>query len=92
MFETLAMATLAFRGEKGEDVLSNQKEVDKYRVCSGDNFSVFGPWLGYHTNGSGGVDPHEIEPWSGFVPTKIYRDASRIDFDQYKPCTGFVFE
>ena len=57
MFELLVKArsiALAYKGVNGEDVLSNQKEVDKYRVCSGDNFTVFEPYV-------------KFEPWHGFV-------------------------
>ncbi len=60
MFETLAQlegmtgTSLAYRGVSGEFVLSNQKEVDKYRVCSGDNFTEFGPYV-------------KFEPWYGFI-------------------------
>ena len=91
MFELLVKAELVFKSEDGLDILNTQKEIDKYRVCSGDNFTVFGSWLGYHTNGAGGRDPHQIDPWRGFVPVQIYRDAPEINYDQYKPCTGFEF-
>ncbi len=60
MFETLAQfeklvgTSLAYRGVNGEFVLSDQKEVDKYRVCSGDNFTEFGPYV-------------KFQPWHGFI-------------------------
>ncbi len=52
---------LAYKGVNGEDILSNQKEVDKYRVCSGDNFTEFGPYV-------------KSEPWYGFIPVSKHID------------------
>ena len=68
----------SFRGIKGEYVLSGQKEVDRYRVCSGDNFTEFGPWIGFVSGYN--------EPWRGIVAV-----SKDVDYTPYKNCTMFEF-
>jgi hypothetical protein len=68
----------SYRGIKGEYVLSSQKEVDRYRVCSGDNFTEFGPWIGFVAGYN--------EPWRGFVAV-----SNNVDYTPYKNCTMFEF-
>ena len=67
-----------YRSVKGEYVLSSQKEVDRYRVCSGDNFTDFSPWIGFVKVSN--------EPWRGFVA------AEDIDYTPTQNCTMFKFE
>ncbi len=66
-----------YRGVKGEYVLSSQKEVDRYRVCSGDNSTEFSPWIGFVAVSN--------EPWRGFV-------AKDVDYTPTQNCTMFKFE
>jgi hypothetical protein len=81
MFEALAQlgttTALAYRGIHGEYVLSNQKEVDRYRVCSGDNSTEFG------TFDKPGVP---YEPWHGFIAV-----SKDVDYTPTINCTMFVF-
>jgi hypothetical protein len=85
MFEDLAQldkltagtTSLAYRGIHGEYVLSNQKEVDRYRVCSGDNSTEFG------TFDKPGVP---YEPWHGFIAV-----SKDVDYTPTINCTMFVF-